>query len=143
MENKSNGLGGYTIAIFCIIFGFFWFMFSSGGLIWVGFPFLIFGFLGLLVELNEEGYKKYCYFIGGVGMAFLSLYFGDYEFFILKFIFAVLICGAMTCFVVGAIYAFKISDDNGSFADILFKIFDIAGAVYSAYSFLKNIIDFF
>ncbi len=55
-------------------------MFGGGGWIWIGFPFLIFGFLGLLVELSEEGYKRYCYFTGGVGMIFLSLYFVDYEF---------------------------------------------------------------
>lgn len=143
LENKSNGLVGYAIATFCIIFGFFWFMFGGGGWIWIGFPFLIFGFLGLLVELSEEGYKRYCYFTDGVGMIFLSLYFVDYEFFVLKFIFAILICGAMTCFVVGAIYAFRISNGKASFADTLFKVFDIAGAVYSAYLLFKEIVNFF
>lgn len=108
LENKSNGLVGYAIATFCIIFGFFWFMFG-----------------------------------GGVGMIFLSLYFVDYEFFVLKFIFAILICGAMTCFVVGAIYAFRISNGKASFADTLFKVFDIAGAVYSAYLLFKEIVNFF
>lgn len=142
-ENKDNGLAGYTIAVFCIIFGFFWFIFGSGGWIWIGFPFLIFGFLGLLVELSQEGYQRYCYFTGGVGLVFLSLYFSSYELIILKFIFAVLICGAMTCFVVGAIYAFKISNEERSFANMLFKVFDIAGAVYSAYLLLERIVDFF
>ncbi|CPO10632.1 Uncharacterised protein [Staphylococcus aureus] len=49
----------------------------------------------------------------------------------------------MTCFVVGAIYAFRISNGKASFADTLFKVFDIAGAVYSAYLLFKEIVNFF
>lgn len=143
IENKDNGLVGYAIAIFCIIFGFFWFLFGDGGWMWIGFPFFIFGFSGLLVELSQRGHQRYCYFVGGIALVFLGLYFSGYDFFILKLIFSILICGAMTCFVVGAIYAFNNSDKERSFADTLFKIFDIAGAVYTAYLFLREIVNFF
>ncbi len=43
----------------------------------------------------------------------------------------------------GAIYAFRISNGKASFADTLFKVFDIAGAVYSAYLLFKDIVNFF